>query len=77
VLFVGGDHFSGSHLLLGHLGTDNVTAVKEFFGSDFILVKAPGEPSIDDILAYKFAHLGTLQHPAHACSELLCAGGAS
>src|ERR1700737_1206355 len=48
-LFVGGDHFSGSHLLLGHLSTDNVTAVKEFFGSDLVLVKTPGEPSIDDI----------------------------
>src|ERR1700726_3178616 len=51
-LFVGGDYFARSHLLL---------------------VKVPREPSIDHIPADEFAHLGTLQHPAYACSERLCA----
>src|SRR6202011_4085739 len=66
-LFIGGDHFGGGHLLLGQLSTNNVTAVKEFFGSDLVLVKAPWEPSIDDIPAYEFGYLGTLQYPAPAC----------
>src|SRR6476661_3710284 len=42
-LFIGGDYFAGSHLLFGHLITDNVTAVEEFFGHDLVLVKAPEE----------------------------------
>src|SRR5207249_7639406 len=71
-LFIGGDYFARSHLLLGHLTTDNVTAVKEFFGHDLVLVKAPGEPSIDHIPADEFAHLGTLQHSAYPCSQGLC-----
>ena len=40
-LFVGGDYFASSHLLFGHLTTDNVTAVEEFLGYDLVLVKAP------------------------------------
>src|SRR5208283_2999206 len=62
-LFVGGDYFARSHLLFGHFTTDNVTAIEELFGHDLVLVKAPGEPSIDHIPADEFAHLGTLQHP--------------
>src|SRR5271167_4408532 len=69
-LFVGGDYFARSHLLFGHLTTDNVTAVEEFFGHDLVLVKAPGEPSIEHIPADEFAHLGTLQHPAYACPSV-------
>src|ERR1700726_4255767 len=72
-LFVGGDYFARSHFLFGHFPTDNVTAVKEFFGRDLVLVKAPAEPSIEHIPADEFAHLGTLQHPADACSQRLCA----
>src|ERR1700675_4827904 len=72
-LFVGGDYFARSHLLFGYLPTDNVTAVEEFFGHDLVLVKAPGEPSIEHIPADEFAHLGALQHPAYACSQRLCA----
>src|ERR1700751_1883092 len=49
-LFIGGDYFARSHLLFGHLTTDDVTAVKEFFGHDLVLVKAPGEPSRSQIL---------------------------
>src|ERR1700746_3156433 len=75
-LFVGGDYFASSHLLFGHLTTDNVTAVEEFFGHDLVLVKVPGEPSIEHIPADEFAHLGTLQHPAYACSQRLCARAA-
>jgi len=40
-LLVRSNHFDGRHLLLGHIATDNVAAVKESFGSDLILVKAP------------------------------------
>src|SRR5271166_3180928 len=61
-LFIGGDYFASSHLLFGHLTTNNVTAVEEFFGHDLVLVKAPGEPSIEHIPADEFTHLGTLQH---------------
>src|SRR5271165_2937429 len=71
-LFVGGDYFARSHLLFGHLTTDNVTAVEEFFGHDLVLVKAPREPSIEHIPADEFTHLGTLQHPAYAYSQRLC-----
>ena len=53
-LFVGGDGFAGSHLLFGHLTADNVTAVEEFLGHDLVLVKAPGEPSIDHIPAEEY-----------------------
>src|ERR1700675_3495737 len=72
-LFVGGDYFARSNLLFGHLTTDDVTAVEELFGRDFVLLKVPREPSIDCIPADEFAHLGTLQHPAYACSQRLCA----
>src|SRR5271165_2431181 len=75
-LFIGGDYFASSHLLFGHLTTNNVTAVEEFFGHDLVLVKAPGEPSIEHIPADEFTHLGTLQHPAYPCSQCLCAGAA-
>src|SRR5271165_3200876 len=71
--FVGGDYFASSHLLFGHFTTDNITAVEEFFGHDLVLVKAPGEPSIEHIPADEFAHLGTLQHSADAGSQRLCA----
>jgi hypothetical protein len=40
-LIVGGDNFGGGNILLGQLGTENVTAVKESFASDLFLVRYP------------------------------------
>src|SRR5215831_8549705 len=74
-LLVGSDHFEGGHLLLGHIATDNVAAVKESFGRDLVLVKAPQEFSFDNLPLDKLAHLGALQHPAHPCPESLLSRG--
>jgi len=40
-LFIGSNHFGGGHLLPGQVRTDNVTTVKEGFGSDLVLIKVP------------------------------------
>src|SRR5206468_4658844 len=71
-LFIGGDYFARSHLLLGHLTTDNVTAVKEFFGHDLFLAKPPGGRSFDHIPREEFPHLGRLKHPPSPSPRRLC-----